>query len=441
MRHWWPFALLLGLLPLVAQAQSPYVRARIEPDKGTLVGQPVRLVVSVFVPNYFTGSPAFPEFELENAIVVLPQDRPQNSNEQLRGITYAGITQTYTIYPQQPGDFRLPSAEVTVSYAGAPPKSTIAHLALPALSFHAEIPAAARELDYFLPTTRLAIEQKWSAPLKKLRAGDTVERTITVTAAKMQAMLIPPLPLDVPDGIRVYSEEPSVQDQKTDRGDFVFGRRTQAAKYFIQKAGDYTLPAVELKWWNLATSRLVTTTLPAVHFTAVANPSYVAELPPEPGPVATPQPKHVSLWTRYKFWIRVVAPCCVAGLIVVWLAWRYFPRIFRRTQTWRLEREHSEAAYFRRLQHACRRDQPMEAYQSFLKWLRIAFPGDTVDDFLGRSSDSGLSAETERLGTTLFATGNGKQWDGREMARLLKEHQRTKASPLAKHRNRMKLNP
>jgi hypothetical protein len=69
----------------------------------------------------------------------------------------------------------------------------------------------------------------------------------------MQAMLIPPLPFEAPDGIRIYPEEPAVQDQKTDRGDFVFGRRIQSAKYLIQKEGDYALPAIELKWWNLTT--------------------------------------------------------------------------------------------------------------------------------------------------------------------------------------------
>jgi hypothetical protein len=440
MRRIW-LVWLVNLLSLAAAAQSPYLRARIEPVGGILVGQPVRLVVSVFVPNYFTGSPDFPEFELENAIVVLPQDRPQNSNEQTGGITYAGITQTYTLYPQQPGDFRLPPAEVTVSYASVPPKSTLAHLALPALTFHADVPAAARGLDYFLPTTRLTIEQKWSVPLKNRRAGDTVERTITVTAVKMQAMLIPPLPFEAPDGVRIYPEEPSVQDQKTDRGEFVFGRRTQTAKYFIQKAGDYTLPAIELKWWNLATNRLTTATLPAVHFSAADNPDFVAELPPKGEPVAAAQTKYVSVWSRYRFWIRVVAPWCAAGLILLWLCWRYFPRIFRRIQAWRSERERSEAAYFRRLQDACQHEQAMHAYQTFLTWLYIAHPGDTVDDFLRGSSDSGLATETERLGETLFGMGNSSHWDGKKMARLLKEHEKNQTALLANHSRLMNLNP
>src|SRR5215475_2127143 len=172
--------------PILAFAQSPVIQAHLQPTSHILVGQPVRLVVTVYVPNYFTGTPDFPEFEIENAVVVLPQDRPENTNTQIGGATYAGISVTYTIYPQQPGDFHLPKAQIAVPYAIAPPKSTTAQVALPSLSFHADIPAAARDLDYFLPTTNLTMNQHWSSPLKNLRVGDSIERTITVTASHLQ---------------------------------------------------------------------------------------------------------------------------------------------------------------------------------------------------------------------------------------------------------------
>ncbi len=240
--------LLLALCSQPAVSQAPVVRAHLEPAGNILVGRPVRLVVSDFVRNCFTGGADFPEFEIENAIVVLPQDRPENSNTQINGVSYAGITETYVIYPQQAGDFHVPPAQVTVPYAIAPPKSTTAHPSLPALTFHANVPAAAKDLPYFLPTTSLTMTQKWSRPLKGLRAGDTIVRTITVTATRMQAMLIPPLPLDQPDGIRIYPTESILHDQKTDRGDFIDGQRIESAKYLLQKAGDYTLPPITLQW-------------------------------------------------------------------------------------------------------------------------------------------------------------------------------------------------
>lgn len=288
-------------------AQSPVVRAHFEPSQNIMVGQPVKLIVSVFVPNYFTGSPDFPEFEMENAVVVMPQDRPENSNTQVGNAKYFGITQTYVIYPQQAGDFHLPAIKLSVPYAKTPPQTTTAQVTVPALSFHADVPAAARGLSYFLPTTQLTITEKWSPSLKKVQVGDTIERTVTITASKMQAMLIPPLQLATPDGLRIYSSEPVVRDQKTPRGDFVYGQRIETAKYYVEKPGAYTLPAIELQWWNLNTHRLATASLPATSFQAAANPSLVAELPP-------PQPnKQITQAPKKKVgihWRRITAIGC-----------------------------------------------------------------------------------------------------------------------------------
>jgi hypothetical protein len=430
-----------AVVPHFCLAQSPFIRAAFEPAKGVMVGQPVRLVVTVFVPNYFSGGVDFPEFDLDGAIVVLPQDHPQHLNEQVAGVAYAGISATYTIYPQQPGDFHLPRAELAVPYASAPPTTTTAHLALPALTLHAEIPAAAQNLDYFLPTTSLTIQQKWSVPLKNLRAGDTVERTITVTAAKMQAMLIPPLAMKAPDGVRVYPGEPAVQDQKTDRGEFVSGRRVESAKYFIQKEGDYTLPEVELQWWNLSTNRLVTATLPAVHFTAAANPNYAAELPPEVEPVVVAQPQAISTWVKYRFWIRVAAPCFIAALLLGWVAWRYLPRQVLRLREWRAKLARSEGAYCRSLLQACQRNQAKEAYQWLLRWMAVARPGMSLDDFLSRAADPALVSETNALGASLFAEKDPASWRGARMADLLKRHRQMETQQAARRSALPDLNP
>jgi hypothetical protein len=417
----------LSFCAAITFGQAPVIHARLEPAKGIIVGQPIHLVVEVLVPNFFTGSPDFPTFELENVIVVLPEETPQNLNEEVNGQRYAGIRRTYFLYPQQPGDFRLPPTQLTVPYASTPPKTTVAHLALPPLTFHADIPEAARSLSYFLPTTQLTMQQKWSSSLSKLRVGDTVERTITVTTIKMQGMLIPPLSLEAPAGIRIYPAEPKVQDQKTDRGEFVFGRRTQSAKYFIQKEGDYTLPAIELKWWNLSTNRVDTATLPAAHFIAAANPDYVAELPPEPEPVISTQPKPPSLWIKYRFWIRVVAPLSIAVLLLAWLGFKYFPRLYTSLKARRKQYRYSEAAYFHNLVRACHSDDAAKAYQWLLQWQMHFGLTKTLDQFLEQIDDDELTRQVNSLTATLYASAQTERWTGQTIAKLLKKHRKTQS--------------
>ena len=417
------FLVFAAASALTSIAQGPIVRARLEPAKDIIVGQPVKLVVTVLVPNYFAGSPDFPELEIENAIVVLPQDRPQNSNEQIGSSTYAGITETYTIYSQQSGDFRIRPAEISVKYANAPPNSTVAHVPLPSISFHADVPAAARGLDYFLPTTRLTMTQKWSSPLTRVRAGDSVTRTITVTASRMQAMLVPPLPMSAPDGIRVYQSDAAVEDRKSDRGEFLFGRRTQSAQYLIQKAGDYTLPAVELKWWNLATNRLVTATLPAVHFTALPGPAAVTELPPAQEVATTPPPKPLTPWKKYRHWAEVFLPIGLALVLLGWMAYRFVPRLYRRLVALNKVRKQSERAYFSSLRRSCQAGDARETYHWLLKWLARFHPGVSLQGFLVLANDQTLTAEIDRVTALLFTEKAGAgDWNGKPLWNELKRY-------------------
>lgn len=416
------FAVLFLVFATVsAFAQAPVIQAHLQPSRNILVGQPVRLVVTVYVPNYFTGEPDFADFELENAIVVLPQDRPANSNTEINGVRYAGITETYVIYPQQPGDFHLPPMQISVPYASAPPKSITAQVKLPSLYFHADVPSDAKGMEDFLPTTSLKLQQKWSSSFKNLRVGDSIDRSITVTSAHMQAMLIPPLPFDAPAGIRVYPQKTVVQNQKTSRGEFIYGFRAQSATYLIQKAGDYTLPAIDLKWWNLSTNRVVTATLPSVHFIAAPNPDYVTELPPELETTPVAPVKHISFWKRYRSRILLIAVYTVAALILLWLGLHYLPRIFQVFREWRERKKHSEAEYFRQLQRACRHNDATEAYRWLLKWTASAYPNLTLEHILKRSADPALASEVNGLGVVVFESRKEQQsWHGKKLAQLLK---------------------
>lgn len=420
--------LLLAIILLTSLhvvAQSPVVRAHFEPSQNIMVGQPVKLIVSVFVPNYFTGSLDFPEFEMENAVVVMPQDRPENSNTQIGDAKYFGITQTYVIYPQQVADFRLPTIKLSVPYAQTPPKTTVAQVVVPTLSFHANVPAAARGLSYFLPTAQLTIAEKWSPSLKKIQAGDTIERTVTITANKMQAMLIPPLQFAAPDGLRIYSSEPIVRDQKTPRGDFVYGQRVETAKYYVEKPGAYSLPAIELQWWNLNTRRLATASLPPISFQAAANPGLVAELPPPQRneQAATAPKKKAGIHWRRIATITLQGILCLAIIYFVYLTVQtLWPRVISLQK----KRQQSEVAYFRRLIHATKKNDAPLTYACLLQWLTHVYPGQPLSDVVTLHTAPDLQTQISGLTRSLYAQTDSQQWNGQTLLKEL-QHFRTTA--------------
>jgi len=424
-------------------AQSPVVRAHFEPSHNIMVGQPVKLIVSVFVPNYFTGSPDFPEFEMENAVVVMPQDRPENSNTQIGDAKYFGIAQTYVIYPQQAGDFHLPTIKLSVPYAKTPPQTTTAQVVVPSLSFHADVPAAARGLSYFLPTTQLTIAEKWSPSLKKVQAGDTIERTITITASKMQAMLIPPLQFAAPDGLRIYGSEPVVREQKTPRGDFIYGQRVETAKYYIEKPGPYTLPAIELQWWNLNTHRLATASLPAISFQAAANPGLVAELPPPQRNEQTvqAQTKKAAIHWRRIALITLQGILCFAVTFLGYLAVRALAPY---AVALRNKQQQSESAYFHRLLHAAKKDDAQLSYAHLLQWFGRVYPNQPFSEVVALHATPDLRAQISELTGSLYRETGSSQWTGGSFA---KELQKFRATAVARrtraqtHGSLVELNP
>jgi hypothetical protein len=427
--------LLLGLCFAVSvHGQSaPVIRAKLVPAKDALVGQPVRLEVEVLVPNFFTGAPVFPQFEMDGAIITLSDDRPEHLNEQIHGTTYAGIRRFYFIYPEQPSEFQIPSVEISVPYAAAPPAVTIAILHLPLLRFRAALPPEARGLNYFLPTSQLTIQQKWSGSLSHIRAGDAVGRTIVVTTEKMQAMLIPPLQLTAPDGVRIYPKGPSVEDQKSVNGAFTQGVRTERASYLFMKPGDYDLPGIEIMWWDLAIKKLRTSKLAATRVHVSESSAYVSELPPEKETPAAAQLPHNN-GRQYLFIVKGGGIALVLAGIIVWLARRWGPRLATRYQAFVSRRQRSEAAHLRSFKHACNRNAPSRSYAFLLAWLRSSPGSLTLDEFQREAADPSLDEQISILASTLFQAETSASWEGRALYAAVARHRRVSvpnAAPLA----------
>ncbi len=418
---------------LVSSAPKPMIRASVTSPRPIIVGQAVRVKVSVLVPNYFTGEPEFPQFDLDNAIVVLPGETPQNSSETIGGQTYAAITVTYLIYPQQPGSIKLPNADIGVKYASVPPKSVDVHLPLPTVVFEAVIPPQAADLGYFLPTTSLTISQKFDKPLKSLKVGDTFTRTVTIVASNLRAMLIPPTSFDVPPGITTYPKQPAVDDVKTDRGQFVKGKRIDSAVYLLRKQGEFTLPAIIIRWWNLPQGKLQTAVLPALHLSAGPNPGGNPEIPPELEPATTADSPKASNRTHYLRSAGIVAACLfVLGLLS--LGWLRYGSLL--TSSWAeflIRRESSERALFSNLRKACRAGDAKKAYGCLLAWQSRFKPGVTLGAFVSGTADHELAHEIQSLTSRLYGHDTGT-WSGAAMVtavQRIRSHRNARAGASA----------
>jgi len=416
--------------------QRPVARASIQDRGPFVVGEPVHVSVLVLAPNYFTGAPQFPELNIDNAIVLLPDETPQHSNESIDGETYAGIARTYVVYPQQPGRFQLPAAQITVPYAAKPPQSVQALVSLPRISFEAAIPQAAEGLDYFLPTISLSIHQQFDRPLRDLKVGDSIKRTVTVTASRLKAMFLPPARLEAPGEVSMYVRQPIVTDIKTDRGEFVEGRRVDSAVYLFRKPGSVKLPEISVDWWDIGAHKVRMAALAPIELTVLPAPIAGQDLAPEPEASSLPAPSKGRIPPAH------FAPAAefVGGIMLLtaisWFGMRNWPRLRDRWRHSRELRRLSEPVLFAHLRKACRRGEAQTAYVLFVNWLHRFCPGCTVDEFTARSADAALKNELAHLGQLLYRQGSGSPWSGRllisrvEIVRRLETKQLRRNIPL-----------
>jgi hypothetical protein len=422
------------------QAQSepsPIVRAKFVPANHVIVGEPVHLQVDVLVPNFFTGAPDFPSFEMEGAIVTLSDDRPEHFNAQVNGTTYAGIRRFYSIYAERPGDLATPAVNISVPYATQPPDTTVAKLQLPQLHLSAALPAEARNLDYFLPTFHLTLTQKWSGPLNQLRTGDSVSRTVTIGAEKTKAMLIPPIALSAPDGVRIYPRSPAVDDEKSALGEFTQGVRTERATYLFTKPGDYLLPEITIAWWNLASKKLVTSRLLATKIHVLESAGYVSEIPPAAEP-AVPVQQAGRDWRWYLPVIFVgVAVVAIVALLAC-IFWRWWPALACRYGLFVAGRRDSERGHWNRLKRALKQNDAQQSYALLLAWLRCT--GLSLEAFRLRAAEHQLDRQIAILSETLFQQKEKMEWDGLALLTALSKH-RPAAPTMKKSRHLPALNP
>ena len=424
------FLLMIANYALFAQVQKPKLYVSISP-KTVIVGQAVSVKVSVVVPTWLMGAPVFPHLEIPGAIAILPEERAENITQTIDGETWSGISRTYLIYPQEEKEYKLPNANVEMIYSlGGIEKSPKTNVPLPQYEFRAIIPDEAKNMDSFLATTQFKIRQKFDRKLSNLKMGDSFSRTITVEVKNTMAMFIPPIEFDSLDGITIYHEPAEVKNKSENRAGFTGGYRVDKVSYFIQKPGDYELPEIEIKWWDLSKNRISISKIKAVQFHADSNKFYLSEIAIPKDTLSTTSEKKTESNVPFKYLLGVF----FVFLILTFIDRKYsiskilLNRIKANIEKRKKDKENSEATYFNKFKSACNDNDYSLVKISFSNWLnRISENGENYSaKILAESTDNReLLRFVVQLDEVLFGKnskdGNRKTCNCREFLKVVTE--------------------
>jgi hypothetical protein len=112
----------------------------------------------------------------------------------------------------------------------------------------------------WLAANDIKFSEEWSADPSKMVVGEPNTLTLRIEAQGAHGHQIPDITLQVPSGLKHYGDKAEVSTQE--RGDRIVGMKQIKIALIGTKVGDFDLPDMRLKWWDLTTDQVKETVLP-----------------------------------------------------------------------------------------------------------------------------------------------------------------------------------
>jgi BatD DUF11 like domain len=366
------------------------------------------------------------ELELDNAFV-LPLEQ-QSFQRTIDGRPWLVHEVRYAIFPEQSGTLEIPAQSFSAresrprrslfdsSANGRLIRRSTAALRVTVLPRPLEYPGGAT----WLPARAVTLKETWSADPATLKAGESVTRTIEIRGAGLQGAQLPPVTPGVTDGLKYFPDQPSIDDSEISSG--VLGSRRDSVAIVPTRAGQVTLPEIQVPWWDTQAGELRVATLPAL--TLDIAPAAASAI--DTGAVSASRPDTHSLAPSATadgsplLWQLIAAGCAIGWLVTLLLLWRNTRRAAPPAGD---EKEGlSSRTAYKQLLAVCASNQAVPARAALIRWT-AALAGDetltTLAAVAGVFPDEALQREIDSLERSLFS-GSPSEWNGASLATEVK---------------------
>ncbi|WP_181040016.1 BatD family protein [Aureitalea marina] len=249
---------------------SIWATARLSKEQ-VMVGEPLIVTVTVYTSTWFTKPPVFSEIQVRGAVMTKLESRTGAKTVTIGRKQYPAIEQRFVIYPNAIGQNTLPEIEVVTT---GPPeggyKGIERTVHTKSRSFDVLAPPEGIDATNWLSAYDLNLTETWDRPLRDLKAGDILERRITIKAQGALAAFISPIVPEKPDFGTIYPKQPILGNIQ---GQTLFnGSRTEILTYLLEEDGSFTIPEVSVQWFNLRNRQLETESIPSFTIDIADNP-------------------------------------------------------------------------------------------------------------------------------------------------------------------------
>lgn len=175
----------------------------------------------------------------------------------IKGEQFYVFEKRFAIFPNKPGKLIIPpshfrAVQVDNNQNFMNPftmmNSQPITLSTPSFTLDVQNVPAQFQGKIWLPAKNISLTEDWSANPHRWETGNPITRTITIEAEGLRADQIPELSVGKIPGVNIYADPPHRSNNL--HGNVVVGTVQQKITYIPNQPQSFSIPALQLKWWN-----------------------------------------------------------------------------------------------------------------------------------------------------------------------------------------------
>ena len=418
-----------------------FIETEVVPESPYVQGE-VRYIVRIHHAVQFSEAELI-EPAIDGAII-RKTGKDREYDKTINNRRYRVFESTYTLFPQSSGQLVIPEAVLNArvrqpgqrnrafgGFFGGDPfdrfsNSRSVSVRSKSHTLQVRPQPKGNKGPYWLPAKQLSLTEEWDVPKDKIRVGEPITRTLRLSALGLTAEQLPDLKAPVIEGVNSYPDQPQNQTQDTENG--VVSEKTRRIAFVPTRAGKFTVPAMDIFWWDTEKDQQQHIELPERSFSilaakGVATPPAKSESESlnnttKSKKVDTPLPASTRAM-GYWPWIALA----FALLWLLTLAFWFRAHLSRSKDEESKPKPKQYTSYRnakKAFKEACRRNDPRAAHNSLLKWAGIYWPDNPprgLSDLAERVDDESQREALLELNRVLYR-GKHETWNGAKLSQL-----------------------
>lgn len=277
----------------------------------------------------------------------------------------------------------------------------------------------------------VSMTSHWSSadgPTPAFTVGEPITRNISLEVKAQKPAAIPPLSMPSGNSMRVYPGVARLETSKHEYG--LLGIRHETMTLLPVHAGEMTLPAATVDWWDINNQQWKQTTLPAETITV------------RDGPLSLPSGRSVDDHYR-RIAVILGALCLLLLLCCLWLTFRLKQTVPEKSRTTTTNSRLTEKQCWQRLQKSLLQGEPATFRKALDNWLEMASPNQlpmnhsvkpqrlrrfrgalslepTLGEIVNRWEHTHYSTDAQSVSETMTLTNESRQQLQQSLVRLRK---------------------